>query len=213
MLSGKNKDNFIDVQLIIKNPSCPLANIENIKVNILDIRGVDNYISHLIETSKDDYYYLHKVVKDESLTIIESSEELNRKSGKCLARIVSKGCNVCRTLATGGAFLVSGKLMGDGSMAFRFITPNKMFFHRILSKFTDENIRYSVVSVKKLEGKPYLTKKQEKVLILALRLGLFEHPRRITINELAKMLGIQPSTLTEIIRRGIKKILKELLYT
>lgn len=52
-------------------------------------------------------------------------------------------------------------------------------------------------------------------MILSLRLGLFDHPRRIKISEISEMLGIKPSTFTEILRRGIRKIffIHSVLYT
>jgi predicted DNA binding protein len=53
-----------------------------------------------------------------------------------------------------------------------------------------------------------LTEKQERVLWLALKLGFFDYPRRINSIEFSKKLGIVPSTLSEMKRRGIRKLLK-----
>ena len=53
-----------------------------------------------------------------------------------------------------------------------------------------------------------MTEKQERVLWLALKMGFFEFPRRITMLELSRRLGVGLSTLSEIIRRGIRRLLE-----
>jgi len=53
-----------------------------------------------------------------------------------------------------------------------------------------------------------LTDKQERVLWLALKLGFFDYPRKINSIEFSRRLGIVPSTLSEMTRRGIRKLLE-----
>jgi predicted DNA binding protein len=38
-------------------------------------------------------------------------------------------------------------------------------------------------------------------------MGFFDYPRKINMEELSRKLGISPSTLSEMIRRGIRKLL------
>jgi len=54
-----------------------------------------------------------------------------------------------------------------------------------------------------------LTIKQEEILRMAYKMGLFDFPRRITLNEFAKMVGLSPTTVTEILRTGLRKVLNE----
>ena len=53
-----------------------------------------------------------------------------------------------------------------------------------------------------------LTGKQELVLWHALKAGFFEYPRKVNTIELSKRLGIVPSTLSEITRRGFRRLLE-----
>ncbi len=53
-----------------------------------------------------------------------------------------------------------------------------------------------------------LTEKQERIFWLALKGGFFDYPRKIDTVELAKKLGISPSTLSEITRRGMRRLLE-----
>jgi predicted DNA binding protein len=53
-----------------------------------------------------------------------------------------------------------------------------------------------------------LTERQEMALWLALEAGFFDYPKKIDISELSRKLKISPSTLSEIIRRGIRRLLE-----
>jgi len=200
---------MLDIEVMVKTPVCPLSKIENLSLNILDIRGFRDEVAHLVEVDRKACDKLSNLAVEENLRI---SEKIY-KGDSCIARIASKGCIACRTLINNGAFLVSGSLLENGLMSYRFIVSSRETLDRILTIFNKENIDYEIVAVRKLNRRNYLTRKQEEVLILSLRLGLFDHPRRIKISEISEMLGIRPSTFTEILRRGIRKILEDIFYT
>jgi predicted DNA binding protein len=58
---------------------------------------------------------------------------------------------------------------------------------------------------------PKLTAHESLVLEEAFRRGYFEWPRKITLKELSRMLGVAPSTILEHIRKAERKILREYL--
>ncbi|MCO6042050.1 helix-turn-helix domain-containing protein [Thermococcus alcaliphilus] len=58
---------------------------------------------------------------------------------------------------------------------------------------------------------PKLTEKQLKTLLVAYKSGYFDNPRRITLRELAQILGLSPSTVKEHLRKAERKILEELI--
>ena len=199
---------ILDIEIMVKTPVCPLSKVENLSLDILDIRGFRDQVTHLVEVDRKVCNKLSNLIHKEDLKL---SEKIY-KGDSCIARITSKGCIICRTLINNGAFLVSGSLLENGLMSYRFIVPTREILDRILVIFNKEKIDYEVTVVRKLNRRNYLTKKQEEVLILSLRLGLFDHPRRIKINEISEMLGVKPSTFTEILRRGIRKILEDVFY-
>jgi predicted DNA binding protein len=53
-----------------------------------------------------------------------------------------------------------------------------------------------------------LTDNQEKIVKMAYQRGYYDFPKRIGVKELAKIFGISPATLSEILRRGQKKIIE-----
>jgi|Deesub1362B_J571_1020462.scaffolds.fasta_scaffold00005_176 hypothetical protein len=203
------EDAFVDVQLIVENPTCPIAKEGGLRACILDIRGRDSDILHLIEFDEECAKEFMNTVEKEDFEIIK---EITKRGDKLYALISSKGCPVCTSLTREGSFLVSGKLLEDGKMTFRFIVPGRDALDKIFKELENADIKYDILFMKGLSRKKYLTDNQERTLLLSLRFGLFDHPRRTTLYEVANMLGIRPSTLSETLRRGIKKILEENLY-
>jgi len=53
-----------------------------------------------------------------------------------------------------------------------------------------------------------LTARQEEVLGKALVKGYFEFPRRISLTNLSELVGVRPSTLSEILRNAERRVLE-----
>ena len=64
---------------------------------------------------------------------------------------------------------------------------------------------------------PHLTVKQKKAFELAVNNGYYEYPRKITLSQLASILGISFSTYQKHLRKAEQKILpfffKTFFYT
>jgi len=79
----------------------------------------------------------------------------------------------------------------------------------LLKELDEEQVVAEVVRISKLEEEEELTARQENILQIALEKGYFEFPKKLTLRQLAKVLDISPATLTEILRRGQKRVLQE----
>jgi predicted DNA binding protein len=53
-----------------------------------------------------------------------------------------------------------------------------------------------------------LTENQERIFWLALKSGFFDFPRQVGMAELAAKLGISTASLSEILRRGTRRLLE-----
>jgi len=59
-----------------------------------------------------------------------------------------------------------------------------------------------------LDHQATLTARQEEILGTALTQGYFEFPRRISLTDLSELIGVRPSTLSEILRGAERRILE-----
>jgi len=66
----------------------------------------------------------------------------------------------------------------------------------------------STCAVGALDHQVALTERQEQVLGTALAQGYFEFPRRISLTGLSELVGVRPSTLSEILRGAERRVLE-----
>jgi hypothetical protein len=119
------------------------------------------------------------------------------------------GCDVCRTILATNSFLVSGRKLEGSLITYSFVAPTPEAFKEILTKLEESGLQPKIVEAGKFqpEGKT-LTRKQERVLWLALKMGYFDYPRKVHTSELSQRLGVGSSTLSETIRRGTRRLLE-----
>jgi predicted DNA binding protein len=169
---------------------------------LIDVRRLpEGSVRHLISLPRGE---LSKF-SGERLRVLKGS-----KGSGVLASFQTDGCNVCNTMLSQGAFLISGKHLGGYRMVYEFIVPGYEVFKRIVSNLESLGFKPKILSLTKHERKEgVLTEREEDVLWLALKMGYFNYPRKTSTRELARTLGIVPSTLSEITRSGIRKLLEK----
>ena len=79
----------------------------------------------------------------------------------------------------------------------------------LMKELEQQGVVAEVIKIAQLEEEQELTARQENILQIALEKGYYEFPKKITLRQLAKALDISPATLTEILRRGQKRVLQE----
>lgn len=143
---------------------------------------------------QDDYVYDVDIVKG--------------KRGRIIGSLKTKKCTACRTFAGANCFLVSATSKPDGKLEWTLLGSD-MMLKSLLKDLQDTQVIAHVLRVSKLEEEKELTVRQEYILQIALEKGYFEFPKKITLRQLAKALEVSPATLTEILRRGQKRVLQE----
>jgi predicted DNA binding protein len=68
--------------------------------------------------------------------------------------------------------------------------------------------RNSKSDIGPLDHQVALTARQEEILGTAMAQGYFEFPRRISLTNLSELVGVRPSTLSEILRGAERRILE-----
>ena len=179
-------------------------------IRILDCRNIPNKegVQELFEITcspdisekvvaflrQDDYVYDVDIVKG--------------RPGRVIGSLKTKKCTACRTFAQADCFLVSATSKPDGKLEWTLLGSDTMV-KSLLNDLQSADVTAQVLSVFKLEEEKELTARQEYILQIALEKGYFEFPKKITLRQLAKVLEVSPATLTEILRRGQKRVLQE----
>lgn len=191
----------------VENRQCKILNMLKTlgikQIRVVDIRGFNRGLTrHLVEAPLK---YANKVLKAYSTETRRS----NRLSEKTFFWFESEGCNVCNTILSHGSFLISGRTVHDFTFIYSFVVPSFDVYKSIVSILEKNNLGLKILKVKKFNPKgTILTRKQERILWLALKTGFFSYPRKISVAELSRVLGIKPSTLSETIRRGMRRLLE-----
>jgi predicted DNA binding protein len=128
--------------------------------------------------------------------------------GKVIGSLKTHKCTACRTFAGANCFLESATSKPDGKLEWA-VLGNDTMVRALMKALESQQVVGEVLKISKLKDEEELTSRQENILQIALEKGYFEFPKKITLRQLAKVLDISPATLTEILRRGQKRVLQE----
>jgi predicted DNA binding protein len=143
---------------------------------------------------QDSYVYDIDIVKAEQ--------------GRVVGSLKTHKCTACKTFAGADCFLVSATSKPDGKLEWA-VLGNDSMVKSLMQELENQKVTGEVVKISKIKDEEELTARQEHILQIALEKGYFEFPKKITLRQLAKVLDVSPATLTEILRRGQKRLLQE----
>jgi hypothetical protein len=95
--------------------------------------------------------------------------------------------------------------------SWRFIARKTSDFRQVLARLTKEGIETRIEDVAPLERKATLTGRQKEIMATAVAQGYFEFPRKISLTGLSELVGVKPSTLSEILRSAERRIMANAL--
>ena len=168
-------------------------------LKVVDVRSSSSgSVRHLMDVGEDQ---AHKVPKELAAK--------GHVEGKTSVWLESEGCEVCNTILAHDAFLVSGKSIENNIITYSFMVPTFEAYQGIIGDLKKGGFQVNVRKIGKFEQQiTVLTENQERIFWLALKSGFFDYPRQIGMAELAAKLGISTATLSEIMRRGTRRLLE-----
>ncbi len=198
-------EDLLDVIIEVKTP-CELLELleRGVQLSIADVRRVDDdRVSHLISfpasKAQDVQQLLQKL--DFEFKAVGASGD------RCHAVVTKCSCIVCKAITRHRAFMVFGRLNEKGLMEFRFISDFKSY-RGILDELRKRQIPHKVKGITRYKPSGILTENQERILLIALKSGFFDYPRKVSLEELAERLGLTPPALSETLRRGMRRLLE-----
>ncbi|MBC7108715.1 MAG: helix-turn-helix domain-containing protein [Methanomassiliicoccales archaeon] len=127
--------------------------------------------------------------------------------GKVLAIFSTTECAVCRLLAHTDCFLTSSTSTKDGRLEWSLLLTEKEPLQKLMKNLEKAGAEPKLIKITEISDKDALTARQEQITRMAFEKGYFDFPRKISLKQLAKSLGVSTSTLSEILRKGQKRIL------
>ena len=115
----------------------------------------------------------------------------------------------CRASSESGIICLECPLdSGVQPSSWRFIARSPSDIRHVLRSLEREGIRTRVEDVAPLQPKPTLTGRQKEIMATAVSKGFFEFPRKINLTDLSELVGVKPSTLSEILRGAERRIME-----
>lgn len=199
---------MIEVVLNIEMPKgCAVKCFEHIpaRVKVIDSKpyekeGVKSLFEIKSNTCIDTV--IDEILKNPS--IYEMDVDKTSKE-KATASMTVKSCLPARSIIESGFFISSATVVDDW-IEWRLIGKRESL-KTLSEKLKEEGHDFQIKKVGKLDSDEILTPKEEEIVRKAIARGYFDTPKKVGVRELAKDFGISISTLSEILRKGQKKIL------
>lgn len=121
-------------------------------------------------------------------------------------------CVACIALKQSECFLISSCSNGK-CLEWTIATESNSLINSLIDDLKDFECDTQLVNVSSSIKGCGLTKRQEEILRFAYNKGYFEYPKKIKIKELSKIFDISPSTMSEILRAGQRRIFSEYFTT
>jgi len=131
------------------------------------------------------------------------------EKGKVLSAVTTARCEICRIITDADVFLISAESKGKGKVEWTLILSEKKTLKEIFDHLKEKSVDAELIKLTKIDDKETLTERQDKITQVAFDRGYFDYPKRISLRELARMFEVSPSTLSEILRKGQRKIVMD----
>lgn len=182
----------------------------SLEVRILDTipfgkEGVQDLIEIRIEEDGlEEVVNFLKELKDVENVDIEQVEE-----HKAIGIIKMKMCFGCRVLLAADCHLISSLVKEDASVEWTIIASNRDQLKKLIEGLEKYKAEPKLIKLSSLKDDEMLTNRQELIVKTAFKRGYYDFPKRIGVKELADMFEVSTATLSEILRRGQKKIIEK----
>ncbi|HEX9908212.1 MAG TPA: helix-turn-helix domain-containing protein [Thermoplasmata archaeon] len=166
--------------------------------DLVEISGTQESLEAILTELKSDPW-----VRKFSMDFVES--------GKLIGEVVTHKCIACSALIGSNCYLVSASAAKGGSMLWRIMASDRAEVQKLVGKLSKAKCEVSLLRITPISEQEVLTGRQQEVIMIAFERGYFETPRKVKLKDLARITGVSQATLSEILRKGQKRIVVEYL--
>jgi len=96
----------------------------------------------------------------------------------------------------------------DGVPTWKLLVRRSEDLREVLRKLEKVGRKAVIKEISDVTQREELTERQKAILSIAVSMGYFDFPRKVSLTALSKAVGVKPSTLSEILRNAERKILE-----
>lgn len=201
----------VTLTLELDNNLQRMARVHNAGIEVLDCKDFNSKGMALllqIDSPKGDAeQVLNEIRKLDGVKKVFSTDSGPTRSMCVVAMDRSELCTAA--LEANSICLICPYNSKEGTLVWKLLVREADSVKHIIDNLEERGIRLSVTDVSDIYPKDLLTPRQKHVLSTAISAGYFEFPRRTDLTDLAKLLSIKPSTLSEIMRNVQRKIVED----
>lgn len=199
-MSQKDKGAIIAL-IEISREDCPVSKYvtglgEDSRIQPLKVG--EAYTLHRVDTSMEPHDMLPKLQK------ISKNVMRVGKNGYWLE---TPSCSACKFFATYNLVVLATRTVDAKRALFRVLVQNQTKL-KILEKNLEEAGLKPHILETEYENHSILTKREREVVHTAYRHGYFDPERGISMTEVAQMMKVSTPSLSDVLRRGTKKMVK-----
>lgn len=126
-----------------------------------------------------------------------------------MGEVIIDKCSACIALKQSDCFMVSSKSRSDGWLEWAVAAESNSTIHDLVYLLQKNKCEVNLTRISGSSGACGLTLRQEEILHFAYSSGYYEYPRRISLRDLSRIFDVSPSTISEILRAGQRRIFSE----
>jgi HTH DNA binding domain len=203
----------ISLQVKAENMLQDAAREHRVKLSIADCKAFNKTgMSLLLELRGEDPAVRATVAAIRKMEGVREAIEGDSGGESVPLLLVLDRPGICRASSDVAIVCLECPLNSETQPAsWRFISRKTSDFRRILTRLQQEGIEARIEEVAPLERRAMLTGRQKEIVSTAVAQGYFEFPRRTSLTNLSEMVGVKPSTLSEILRSAERRIMETAL--
>ncbi|MFG1449922.1 MAG: helix-turn-helix domain-containing protein [Thermoplasmataceae archaeon] len=196
------KKSSIDTLIEVSREDCRVTNLvysKKFKAEVMRLKiGGDVTIHRIIcQTDKD------KLLEELRKAGISCSEV-----GKNSIWARSESCSSCAFLSRENIIITGSRSYNRTRLSYRFKAPSMSYVRNLNSRLEEKGFAPLLVEANE-ETNSDLTEREQEIIEIAFRKGYYDSDRKISMKDLAKELKVSVPSLSDVLRRGTRKIVKD----
>jgi len=96
----------------------------------------------------------------------------------------------------------------DNRSSWKILVRRSEDLTQVLTRLEQSGVKAVIREVSEVTQQEELTTRQKAILSIAVSMGYFDFPRKVSLTALSKAVGVKPSTLSEILRSAERRIME-----